>query len=321
MLVAHMNNEIRAVLTDPGAPAHVALGRAPAPVCNTDQALVRVRAVSLNRGELFRASFTPAGYPIGWDVGGVVEKQAADGSGPAQGTRVVGFSPASNGWAELVPMNTSYLAPIPDGVSDQDAAALPVAALTALYTLERVRRLLGQRVLVTGASGGVGMFACQLARLMGAVVVAQVRRSEYVDIVRKTGADEIVVDETGEVLAAGEPFHLILDGVGGPMLGHVLTKLQTGSTAVLYGVTGSATVEVGLAPFLFSGDGALQGFTLYHEAHLEAPSRGLARLLSLVQARKLDTFVTHTASWTEVRDVAADFMARKHPGKVVLLVD
>lgn len=53
----------------------------------------------------------------------------------------------------------------------------------------------------------------------------------------------------------------------------------------------------------------------------EAPSRGLARLLSLVQARKLDTFVTHTASWTEVRDVTADFMARKHLGKVVLLVD
>lgn len=316
-----MNEEMRAVLTDPNAPAHVVLGRAPAPTCNSDQALVRVRAVSLNRGELSRASFTPAGHPIGWDVAGVVEQQAADGSGPAPGTRVVGLSLASNGWAELVAVPTSYLAPIPDGVSDQDAAALPVAALTALYGLERTRRLLGQRVLVTGASGGVGMFACQLARLMGAVVIAQVRRSEYVDLVRKTGADEVVVDETGEVLAAGEPFHLILDGVGGPLLGHVLATLQTGSTAVLYGVTGTATAEIGLAPFLFSGDGALQGFNLYHEARHEAPSRGLARLLALVQARKLDTFVTHTASWTDVRDVAAEYMTRKHPGKVVLVVD
>lgn len=308
-------------MTDPDAPAHVALGRAPAPTCNSDQALVRVRAVSLNRGEVYRASFAPAGHPIGWDVAGVIEKQAADGSGPAQGTRVVGFSPAAQGWAELVAMNTSYLAPIPDGVSDQDAAALPVAALTALYGLERARRLLGQRVLVTGASGGVGMFACQLARLMGAVVVAQVRRSEYVDIVRKTGVDEVVVDETGEVLAAGEPFHLILDGVGGSVLGHVLARLQTGTMAVLYGITSNPKAEISLPPFLFSGDGTLQGFNLYHEARQEAPSRGLARVLALVQARKLDTFVTHTASWTEVRDVAAAFMARQHPGKVVLIVD
>lgn len=79
--------------------------------------------------------------------------------------------------------------------------------------------------------------------------------------------------------------------------------------------------EIGLAPFLFSGDGALQGFNLYHEARHEAPSRGLARLLALVQARKLDTFVTHTASWTEVRAVAAEYMTRKYPGKVVLVVD
>lgn len=316
-----MSNQIRAVLTDPNAPAHVTLGRAAAPTCNSDQALVRVRAVSLNRGELFRASFTPAGYPIGWDVAGVVEKQAADGSGPAPGTRVVGFSPASQSWAELAAVTTSNLAPIPDGVSDADAAALPVAALTALYGLERARRLLGQRVLVTGASGGVGMFACQIARLMGAVVIAQVRRSEYVDTVRKTGADEVVVDETGEVLAGGEPFHVIFDGVGGPLLGRVLAKLQTGNLAVLYGVTGNPSIEISLVPFLFSGDAAVQGFNLYHEAHQEAPSRGLARLLALVQARKLDTFITHTASWTEVRDVAAEFMARKHPGKVVLHVD
>lgn len=316
-----MSNQIRAVLTDPDAPAHVSLGHAPMPVCNSDQALVRVRAISFNRGELFRASFTPAGHSIGWDVAGVVEKQAADGSGPAPGTRVVGLSLADRGWAELAPIPTSFLAPIPDGVSDQDAAALPVAALTALYGLERARRLLGQRVLVTGASGGVGMFACQIARLMGAAVIAQVRRSEYVDIVRKTGADEVVVDETGDALAAGEPFHVIFDGVGGPLLGRALGRLETGNIAVLYGITGTPTIEISLVPFLFSGDAALQGFSLYHEARQEAPSRGLARLLALVKARKLDTFVTHTAPWTEVRDVAAEFMARKHPGKVVLTLD
>lgn len=315
---------MRAVLKTAGAPGELAVGQADVPACNSDQALVRVRAVSFNRGELFRVQFAPVGYPIGWDVAGVVEKAAADGSGPAAGTRVVGFLPAANGWAELAAVTTSYLAPIPDGVSDQDAAALPVAALTALYGLERTRRLLGQRVLITGASGGVGLFACQLARLMGAIVIAQVRRGDHADIVRQAGADQVVVDPTGEKLAAGEELHLILDGVGGELLGRTMARLATGGTAVMYGLTGvggTTKIEVDLVPLMFSGDASLQGFSLYHEARFEPPARGLARLLSLVQAGRLDTFVSRTAPWTEVGREAADFMDRKYPGKVVLLVD
>lgn len=312
---------MRAVSKTPGAPGELAVGQAAVPACDSNQALVRVRAVSFNRGELFRVQFAPAGHPIGWDVAGVVEKAAADGSGPAAGTRVVGFLPAANGWAELAPAITSYLAPIPEGVSDEEAAALPVAALTALYGLERQRRLLGQRVLVTGASGGVGMFACQLARLMGATVIAQVRRADHVEAVRKTGAHEVVVDPTGETLAAGEALHLIFDGVGGQVLGRAMAKLATGGTAVMYGVTAETKIEVDLVPMLFSGDASLQGFTLYHEALIEPPARGLARLLALVQARRLDPFITHVASWTDVGREAVDFMARKHPGKVVLRVD
>lgn len=320
-MLAAMSTRMRAVLKTAGAPGELAVGQAAVPACDSNQALVRVRAVSLNRGEVFRVQFAPAGHPIGWDVAGVVEKAAADGSGPAPGTRVAGFLPAANGWAELASMITSYMAPIPEGVSDQDAAALPVAGLTALYSLERGRRLLGQRVLVTGASGGVGTFGCQLARLMGATVIAQVRRAEHVDIVRKAGAGEVVVDATGETLAAGEAFHLILDGVGGKVLARAMARLATGGTAVMYGVTAETKVEVDLVPMLVSGDASLQGFNLYHEARVEAPARGLARLLSLVQSGRLDTFVSHTASWAEVGREAADFMARKHPGKIVLLVD
>jgi NADPH2:quinone reductase len=320
-MFAAMSNQMRAVLKTAGAPAELAVGQSAVPACDSNQALVRVRAVSFNRGELFRVQFAPVGHPIGWDVAGVVEKAAADGSGPAVGTRVVGFLPAANGWAELAPVITSYMAPIPEGVSEQDAAALPVAALTALYALERGRRLLGQRVLVTGASGGVGMFGCQLARLMGATVIAQVRRADHVDAVRKAGADEVVVDATGETLAAGQAFHLILDGVGGKVLARTMAKLVAGGTAVMYGVTAETKAEVDLPSMLFSGDVSLQGFNLYHEARFEAPARGLARLLSLVKSGRLDPFVSRTASWTEVGREAADFMARKHPGKIVLLVD
>ena len=74
------------------------------------------------------------------------------------------------------------LAEIPEGVSDADAATLPVAGLTALYALERGEHLLASRVLITGASGGVGLFGVQLARLMGADIVAQVRRKDHTEL-------------------------------------------------------------------------------------------------------------------------------------------
>lgn len=316
-----MSKDMRAVVSDPDAPGGLSVGQAPVPVCNAGDTLVRVRALSFNRGELRRVQGVPAGQRIGWDVAGVVEQQAADGSGPVAGMRVVGFLPAANGWAELAAVPSTYLAAIPDEVGNEHAAALPVAGLTALYGLERGSRLLGQRVLVTGASGGVGLFACQLAHRMGATVVAQIRRPAHEDIVRRAGSDEVEVDETGEVLAKHGPYRLIFDGVGGAVLSRTLPALRTGGTAVVYGVTAQPTAELALGPLLSSGNGSVQGFNLYHEARVEAPGLGLARLLSLVRAGTLDTFVTHIAPWTEVGPAAADFMARKYHGKVVLTID
>ncbi|HSN99532.1 MAG TPA: zinc-binding dehydrogenase [Candidatus Nanopelagicales bacterium] len=316
-----MTTDIRAVLITPDAPGRLTLGRAPRPTCDRNETLMRVRALSFNRGELRRAQGAPAGGRIGWDVAGLVEQQAADGSGPPAGARVVGFIPDCNGWAELAAVPSSYLAEIPAGVSDESAAALPVAGLTALYGLERGSRLLGQRVLVTGASGGVGTFAVQIARLMGATVIAQIRRPEHEKLLRKAGADEIVIDETGETLAARGPYRMILDGVGGSVLARTAPKLSTGGTAVVYGVTAQTSTELSLGPLLGSGNASVQGFNLYHEARSEPPSGGLARLLSLVRAGELDPFVSHTAPWTDIGEAAAAFLARKHPGKVVLTVD
>ncbi|WP_428269294.1 zinc-binding dehydrogenase [Haliangium sp.] len=312
---------MKAALIEPEAPGVVTLGRASVPQCNSDEALVRVRAISFNRGELAMGRFKPAGSRIGWDIAGVVERRAADGTGPDEGARVVGFLPRANGWAELAAAPVPYLSVIPKGVTDQTAAALPVAGLTALYGLERGSRQLAQRVLVTGASGGVGLFACQLAKAMGAEVVAQIRKPEQEDIVRRAGADQVVVDEAGAGLAERGPYRVIFDGVGGAVLSQALPALAGGGVAVVYGVTAKDSAELGLLPLLLSGDAAVQGFNLYHEARVEAPTRGLDRLLTLVSAGRLDPFISHTADWTQIGSVAADFLARKHHGKVVLTLD
>ena len=150
-------SKIKAVVVDPGAPNRLALADVEEPSPTPSEALVRVAAVSLNRGEVRRAESSEPGFRPGWDLAGTVERAAADGSGPPEGSRVVGFLP-SGAWAELACVPTDSVAALPEGVSFEEASTLPVAGLTALYALEEGGNLLGRSVLVTGASGGAGQF-------------------------------------------------------------------------------------------------------------------------------------------------------------------
>src|SRR5579872_409403 len=143
-----MSTKVRAVLTDSTAPGNVRLGEIAAPLPLASEALVRVAATSLNRGEIRRAGQGPAGRPIGWDFTGTVERAASNGSGPKDGTRVVGML-AVGAWADRIAAPTESLCPLPDNVTFEQAATLPVAGLTALYGLDKAAALLGCKVLVT----------------------------------------------------------------------------------------------------------------------------------------------------------------------------
>lgn len=122
---------MKAVVVEPGAIANLALRNIPVPVPAAHEALIKVTAFSLNRGEIGFAAGKSAGTPIGWDVAGVIERAATDGSGQVAGTRVVGWSKNSTGFGEFTCLAANYLAAIPDGVSDETACCLPVAGLTA----------------------------------------------------------------------------------------------------------------------------------------------------------------------------------------------
>ena len=310
---------MKTVLINHSKVGQLEIGDADVPNQQPGESLVAVKAFSLNRGDLKRTEAGRDGAQAGWDFSGTVEHAAPDGSGPPEGARVVRLSRRREGFAELVAVPTPDVAAIPDGVSFSDAAALPVAGLTALYSLERCERLLGSNVLITGASGGVGIFACQLAVQMGANVCGQIRHPKHESLIASTGATPVLTTDGATVSEHG-PFRSIVDGVGGSLLANALPSLSEDGRAVLYGFTESKNAEIGIGDLIFTGAGRIEGFYLFRESQFESCAKGLARLGHLVDAGRLDCHVTVTEDWSKVGTVADDLSQRRLAGKAVLTI-
>ena len=311
---------MKAVLTNDAAPGNLQVANVPEPVPNSHEAIIKVSSFSLNRGELRRAQSSEDGKQIGWDLAGTIEATAADGSGPGKGSHVVGFSRRMEGWAEFVALPTADFAVIPETVDELDAATLPVAGLTALYALERCERILGTRILITGATGGVGYFACQLAGLMGGKVVAQLRRPKYAHLISDLAVDEIIVTSDGREIGDCCEFRSVIDGVGGSILANLIKKLEPGGRAILYGVSAGNETSLAIRDLMLTGNGRIEGFHLYRESEIEPACEGLARLLELIGSGKLRTHIPVQENWTNIGDVAEQLIARDFPGKAVLQI-
>ena len=306
-----------AVVVDPEAPGRLVIRQVLDPAPDRGEAVVRVRAISLNRGEVRRAGMAAAGWRPGWDFAGNVERAADDGSGPRAGTRVVGLLP-EGAWGERVAVPTHALAALPEKVTYSQAATFPVAGLTALYALAKGGLVVDRRILVTGATGGVGDFAVQLARLAGAHVTAFARRAEQAPALRQLGAHEVIV---GDEVPPTPKYDLILDSVGGRTLGTALAALARGGTCVTFGVSAGAEVTFDARTFFIGGRATLYGFYLFQELSLEPASIGLGRLADLVSAGQLTPHISVERPWKEVAQVAQALMDRRFPGKAVLTID
>jgi NADPH:quinone reductase-like Zn-dependent oxidoreductase len=297
------------------APPHAEIVEVPDPTPLPSQALVGVRALSLNRGETRRLETLEPGTVTGWDLAGVVRQPAKDGSGPAEGARVVGMmNPGA--WAELAAVDTEWLAELPDRVSFEQAATLPVAGLTALRGLEVGGFVLGKRVLVTGASGGVGHLTIQLAKLAGAHVTGVARRTEGLE---QLGADEV----RPEIDPDGPLYDVIIDAVGGMVLGTAMTRVAPGGTVVSLASTVTEPVSFAARELFARAPRArLYGLYIFAElAHTRSGSADLRRLADLIAAGRLEPKIHLSLPWTRAGEAIEALMDRRVNGKAVLTVD
>lgn len=301
---------MRALIVDPSAPAHLKIGDAPNPTPQPDQCLVQIAALSLNHGELPELTGAPQGSIPGWDAAGTVSAAAANGTGPKVGTRVVTWG-ATGAWAEQRAVNVTNLAALPAGVAFAAASTLPVAGLTALRALRYLESIVGRRVLITGASGGVGRFAVQLAHRAGAHVVALVGTEARGAGLADLGADEVVTNL--EALSA--PVYGVLDNVGGPTLVAAFRQLEVGGSLISIGYAGMEPAV--FPPYSTVGPRRnLVTFQMNAAGGELAPD--LAYLVVLLNDHTLDPQIGWQGTWDHAAEGIKALLGRQVAGKAVL---
>jgi NADPH:quinone reductase len=299
-------------VTDPSVEGGIARCELSEPEVGSHDTLVEVRAYSVNRGELGLLERRPEGWRPGQDVAGVVMVQAPDGTGPPPGTRVTGHAEGGS-WSERVNVPSNRLGIVPDHVAFADAAGLPAAGLTALRALRAGGSLLGRKVLVTGASGGVGHFAVQLAKLGGAEVTGLVSGPNRFESLAGFDVEPVTT------LEGSGPFDVVLDGVGGQVLMDAIHRLAPGGTILAYGVASGETSNFAFRDFPWGEVNSLTGFYLW--ATPEATfGQDLTYLAGLIGKDQLHVRSSVRWDWSETVKAVEMLRSRQATGKVILTI-
>jgi NADPH:quinone reductase-like Zn-dependent oxidoreductase len=324
------------VLHTYGSADHLTLAEPATPAPCDDEVLVRVRATSVNpydwhlmRGEPYLARLMPGNLGVrrpkinvlGCDMAGTVE---------AIGRNVTRFRPGDDvyallsggGFAEYATVQEDLLARKPRNLSYEQAAAVPMAAVTALLSLRESGRLqAGQQVLINGASGGVGTFAVQIARASGAKVTG-VCSARNAELIRSIGADEVIDYATADFTRTAQRYDLIVDIAGSRPVRACLKALTPEGAFVAVGgpagrwirPAGRMISALALAPFVS------QRIVTADTVGYADKKQSLSTLTELIEDGRVTPVVDRHYPFAEI-PAAVGYQEEGHaPGKVVVAV-
>ena len=322
------------VLRSYGSPDALDLTDLDEPVPADDEVLVRVLATSINpydwhnmRGQPYVARLMPGGLGLrgpklrilGCDMAGRVEAVGQNVTGFSAGDQVYALLP-QGGFAEYVSVPRSLLAPKPKNLSYEQAAAVPAAAITALLGLRDQGRVQpGQKVLVTGASGGVGTFAVQIARALGADVTA-VCSGPNAALVRSLGAAEVIDYTAQDFTRRGRRYDLLLDIAGSHRAQASVRALKPDGTFVAVGGPPGRWLQPAARIFAAVALGPLvsQRMVLTDTVRSAGHKDHLATLTELIEDGKVTPVIDRTYPFADI-PAAIRYQERGHArGKVVI---
>lgn len=319
---------MKAIVRDKyGSPDILELREIDRPVPKENQVLVKIHAASANALDwhILRAKpfvvrlmgfgfLTPKRKILGADIAGVVEAVGKDVTRFKAGDEV--FGSAMGGFAEYACYPEKWLASKPTNVSFVQAAAVPVAGLTALQGLRDKGEIKpGHSVLVNGASGGVGTFAVQIAKALGAEVTG-VCSGRNVDMVRSLGADHVIDYTQEDYSESGRKYDLILDAAAFGSLRKTVSALTPTGTCVVVGGATSIFVRQPIVNLVYGRKGGRQIKSILTNVN----QKDLDYLRELLETGKIVPAIGRTYPLAEVPDAIRYMEAGHTQGKVVIEV-
>jgi len=227
------------LLYEAGGPDKLTLGEVHKPALKNDEVLIKVKAIGINPADtIYRDAFITALFGkerpviLGWDISGEIIEKHNHTDGFELGDEVLALLPNAHGYAEFVAVNVAVLAHKPKHISFEEAAAIPMAGLTAWQPLTHGMNIQkGDKILIHGASGGVGHYAVQIAKHLGAEVIATSsgRNREFII---SLGADKHIDYQTQDFREVVKDVDFVFDTIGGETLEHSIDVTKPGGTVI-----------------------------------------------------------------------------------------
>jgi NADPH2:quinone reductase len=291
------------------------------------EALVRIAACGLNFADLLmlKGSYQDTPEPpftMGMEIAGTVEALGPDTDGPAPGTRVAVFA-GQGGLAEAGCFPVNRMTPIPDSMPFEEAAGFLVAYGTSHLALgHRARLQPGERLLVLGAAGGVGLTAVEIGARMGAEVIACARGAAKLEVARAAGASHLIDSETQDIRAEVKALggaDVVYDAVGGEQFKAALRATNPGGRLIPIGFASGEVPQIPANILLVKN---LDVIGLYWGGYLafapEVLTGSLAELFAMYEAGGLTPHIGATYPLAQAGDAMALLKSRKSTGKVVV---